>query len=188
MKEKIKKRLTKNQIFTIPNIITLFRLFLIPVIILLYLKYENYFASAVVIALSALTDVVDGIIARRFNLISDLGKFLDPVADKLTQFSMVFCIALKTPYVFSLLALLIIKDILLFLWGLFVLKKTDTVNSSKWYGKLCTVIIYLSMFTLFVIPDAPMELIAVSFIICSLSVFLSTILYGIFYSKILKSK
>ena len=185
MNEKIKKRLTKKQILTIPNLLSLLRLLLIPVIMFLYLHDKQYVFAAVVIVISGITDVVDGIIARKFNMISDLGKVLDPLADKLTQIAMVICIAIKTPYVFFLVGLLIIKDLFLFLLGLFVLKKTDTVNSSRWYGKVCTVIIYASMFALFILPNVDPTIVGIIFSICSAFAIVSIIGYAVFYGKIL---
>ncbi len=189
MNEKIKKRLTKNQILTIPNLLSLLRLLLIPLIMVLFLHYKEYVFAAIVIVISGITDVVDGIIARKFNMVSDLGKVLDPLADKLTQIAMVFCLAVKTPYIFFLVGLLIVKDLLLFLLGLFVLKKTDTVNSSRWYGKVCTVIIYASMFALFLFPNLDATLVGFIFSVCSAFAIISIIGYAIFYGKILiKSK
>jgi len=74
----------RDQILTIPNLLSLVRLLMIPMIIWLYCEKEDYVAAAVMIVLSGLTDIADGIIARKFHLVSDLGKILDPVADKLT--------------------------------------------------------------------------------------------------------
>ena len=78
---------TRKQLFTIPNLLSLLRLCMIPLIIWLYCTQKNYALTAVVLVLSGLTDMVDGYIARRFNMVTDLGKALDPVADKLTQAS-----------------------------------------------------------------------------------------------------
>ena len=75
----------KNQFFTIPNLLSLVRLAMIPLLLWLYLEKREYLWTAVVVVLSGATDIVDGIIARKYDLISDLGKALDPVADKLTQ-------------------------------------------------------------------------------------------------------
>ena len=187
MDERFRKRLTKSQIFTVPNILSFFRLLLIPVIVVLYVCFDLYYFAAGLIVLSGITDVVDGFIARRFNMVSDFGKFLDPLADKLTQMSLVVCIATTRWWVIFLLLLLIVKDLLLFLWGLLVFKKEEKVNSSRWYGKACTVIIYAVMFFMFIFPEMPIPIISTLFSICAVSVILSTILYGVFYSAILKA-
>lgn len=74
----------QKKILTIPNILSFFRLCLIPVIIWLYTEKQDYFWTLLVLLLSAVTDIVDGIIARKCNMISDFGKAFDPIADKLT--------------------------------------------------------------------------------------------------------
>ena len=78
----------KKEICTIPNMLSIFRLVLIPVYIYIYLNATesyHYSIAAGILAISCLTDMIDGKIARKFNMISELGKVLDPLADKLTQ-------------------------------------------------------------------------------------------------------
>ena len=75
----------QNNIFTIPNLLSAFRLLLVPVIAWLYCGQGDYPLTAGVLLLSGATDIADGFIARRFRMVSDLGKVLDRVADKLTQ-------------------------------------------------------------------------------------------------------
>ena len=95
MSNNIKDKLKKEDILTIPNFLSFFRILLIPVIAVLYSIYDSHIAAVVVIALSGLTDILDGKIARRFNMVSDFGKFIDPVADKLTQLAMILCLLAK---------------------------------------------------------------------------------------------
>ena len=88
----------KKEIFTIPNLLSLFRLVLIPVYVAIYLNARNstdYYVAAGILAVSCLTDLIDGKIARHFNMISSLGKILDPLADKATQFTLIICLAIK---------------------------------------------------------------------------------------------
>ena len=88
----------KKEIFTIPNLLSLFRLVLIPVYITIYLNAKeamDYYLAGGILAVSCLTDMIDGKIARHFNMITSFGKFLDPVADKATQFTLILCLALK---------------------------------------------------------------------------------------------
>ena len=75
----------KHKIITIPNILSLFRLLLIPVIMWLYIVRKDPLWTTAVLALSGITDIVDGIVARKCHMVSDFGKAFDPVADKLTQ-------------------------------------------------------------------------------------------------------
>ena len=135
----------KNKIITIPNLLSLFRLLLIPLLIWLYLfRGDNTWAIAV-LALSALTDIVDGFIARRFNMISDLGKILDPIADKLTQAAVLLMIALRFVPVRFLLGFLVVKELTLGIVGLLVVRRTGVVTGAHWHGKLCTVVIFAVM-------------------------------------------
>jgi cardiolipin synthase len=179
--EKFKKRLTKKQIFSIPNILSFIRILLIPVIIVLYCTFNQHIIAAGVVVLSALTDVVDGFIARRYNMITDLGKFLDPLADKLTQAAMIICVATKNWWIVFLLVIMLVRELLLFIWGLLFFKKNDAVNSSRWYGKLSTVVVYLSMFVIFLLPTLGIEIIKTLFSVCVVVVALSAVLYGNFY-------
>ncbi|HBL40368.1 MAG TPA: phosphatidylglycerophosphate synthase, partial [Ruminococcaceae bacterium] len=88
----IRKRLHRNSIITVPNILSFLRIALVPILVILYIVAEEYRISAALIILSGATDVLDGWIARKFNCISDFGKFIDPVADKLTQCAVVLCL------------------------------------------------------------------------------------------------
>ena len=81
------------------------------------------------IALSGFTDIIDGKIARKFNMVSDVGKVLDPVADKLTQATLVICLTARYPWMWALLALFAVKECLMLLWGYLTLKITDTIHS-----------------------------------------------------------
>lgn len=86
-KETQKSSIWKNCI-TIPNMLSVFRLILIPFFVYAYCVEQNFWKTAALLALSGISDTADGYIARRFNMVSDLGKIIDPVADKLTQAAM----------------------------------------------------------------------------------------------------
>ena len=89
--------------FSIPNLMGYFRLLLIPVFCYLYLAKEAYHWAAGVVLLSSLTDLFDGMIARKFNMITNLGKALDPIADKLTHGALALCLAFRYPQMWVLL-------------------------------------------------------------------------------------
>lgn len=132
----------KQKVFTIPNILSFFRLLLIPLIVWLYLfRGENLWAAGV-LALSALTDVVDGRIARRFDMVSDLGKILDPIADKLTQASVLVCIAVRCVTVRWLLGFMVVKELTQGIVGLIAVRRSRDVPSASWHGKLSTVLLF----------------------------------------------
>ena len=103
----------KKEVFTIPNMLSLFRLVLIPIYVVIYLnatELREYFIAAAILAVSCLTDMIDGKIARHFNMISTLGKILDPFADKATQFTLTLCLSIKYPVLRFVLVLFVIKE------------------------------------------------------------------------------
>ena len=140
------KQITRKQIFTIPNFLSFLRLCMIPLIIWLYCSQNNYALTAVVLVLSGVTDTIDGFIARRFNMVTDLGKDLDPIADKLTQASVMFCLLTRFQMMLVPLLLLIFKEVCNGIMSLFVIKKTGKVCGADWHGKVCTWLLYAMMF------------------------------------------
>lgn len=138
------KEFMKTQIFTIPNILSLIRILMIPVIVWLYNR-NDYQTAVVVLVLSGATDIVDGYIARHFNLISNLGKILDPIADKLTQWITLLCVSSKYPLMLIPFVLLAVKEISLGIIGIFVIKKTKEVKGANWHGKVTTFALYFTL-------------------------------------------
>ena len=141
------------QSISIPNLLSAFRLLLIPAIVWLYFARQEYGWAVALLALSGVTDIADGYIARKYNMVTDLGKVLDPVADKLTQGAVIFCLALRFPAMRILFAVLAVKEILQGIMGYAVLQRTGVVKSAKWYGKLCTGIMYGVMIAHLLLPD-----------------------------------
>ena len=125
MKEK--KNNYKNKIITIPNLLSLFRLCLIPVILWLYISKKDYLGTLIVLMISGITDVLDGIIARKCNMISDFGKAFDPIADKLTQAAMLSCLVMRFKYMIVPLGMLVIKEVFTGITAIISIRKTDTV-------------------------------------------------------------
>ena len=135
----------KDRIITIPNMLSLFRLLLIPVIVWLYMVRKDPLWTTVVLAMSGITDIVDGIIARRCHMISDFGKAFDPVADKLTQIAMLFCLVSRFRWMLLPLCVLVVKEITAGIMGLMVIRRTGRVEGSVWHGKATTVLLYSMM-------------------------------------------
>ncbi len=133
----------KNQILTIPNLLSLLRLAMIPLLLWLYLVKEEYMWTAVVVLLSGATDILDGVIARKYHLVSDLGKALDPVADKLTQVAMLYCLGTTFPEIRMLLLLLVVKEAVTGAMSLYTIKKTGQIQGAQWHGKITTVLLYV---------------------------------------------
>ncbi len=180
----IRELFRKGQVFTIPNLMSLFRIILVPFIIWSYVGLKNTTVTIILLAISALTDVLDGKIARKFNMVSDLGKALDPVADKLTQVSMVLCLAFRYRLMWILLALCVIRESTMFILGLISMKKTNRVNSARWYGKLSTFVLYGTGLALLVFPKMPGWLSTALIILCMVVVLLALTLYTRFYLKL----
>ena len=178
-------RFSAENILTIPNLLSLFRILLIPVILWLYCGRKQYAATIAVITISGASDIIDGKIARKFHMVSDVGKVLDPIADKLTQAALVICLIARYPWMWGLLALFAVKECLMLLWGYWTLKSTDTINSAKWYGKLSTVVLYAVMMILIFFVDIPEAGANALILLCGGGMLLSLILYGRFYHGIL---
>ena len=134
-----------TKIFTIPNVLSMIRIALIPIMVVLFFS-ERYFATAILLVVSAITDVVDGIIARRCNLVTELGKALDPIADKLTQIAVTFCLGIRIRRMFIPLVLLVIKEVFTGITQLIIIKKKKIVVGADWYGKVTTVFLYFMLF------------------------------------------
>ena len=169
----------QNKILTIPNILSFFRLCLIPVIVWLYVGKQDYLWTLLILMLSGATDIVDGIIARKYNMISNFGKAFDPIADKLTQMAMLFCLVSRFKYMAVPLVLLVIKEVVTGITSLVSIKRTGTVKGAVWHGKLTTVSLYSMMaihIVWFNIPHA-ISLILVG--VCIVIMLMSFIMYSI---------
>ena len=152
----------KKEVFTIPNLLSLFRLVLIPVYVVIYLnatEMREYFIAAAILAVSCLTDMIDGKIARHFNMISTVGKILDPIADKLTQFTLTLCLSIKYPVLRFVLVLFVIKEGFQGIVGLIHLRKGKMLPGALMAGKVCTTILFLSLIVLILMPDLDQRII-----------------------------
>lgn len=174
---------SQNKIFTVPNVLSFFRLCLIPLMVWLYCAEQQYWWTAGVLVLSGLTDVVDGYIARRFHMVSDLGKVLDPVADKLTQGVMLLCLITRFPRMVIPLVLFILKEIFAVVTGILVIKKTGEVFCAKWYGKAATASLYAMMFFHAVWYEIPAAFSDALIVLCTAAIALSFVMYGILNIK-----
>ena len=184
----MKRLFQKQEILTIPNLLSVFRLLLLPLIVWLYCVEHNYIAAIIILFISGLTDIVDGFIARRFNMISDLGKILDPIADKFTQGVLLICLATKHKVILVLVGVFALKELLMIILGYITMKRKDSVNSAKWYGKLNTVIIYSTIVLMILIPDMPNNAVTIMSGICIGVIIVSFLMYARFYQKILSNK
>ena len=139
----------------IPNILSCIRIALVGVFIyLFFLDYpDNVVAALIVFLLAGATDVVDGYLARRNNWITNLGKILDPFADKLMQCTVLVCMLIKELLPIWLVIPFIIKELVILIGGIFVSKKMSKVVVSNIFGKMTVVFFYAAILTCILARD-----------------------------------
>ena len=139
----------KSDILNIPNLLSLLRILMIPAFVILFFRGGNnlYWAAGVLIA-SGLTDMLDGVIARHFRMITPLGQMLDPFADKLTQGTIGVCMMISyihQPEIVALCVCFFLKEFAMGLGGLILLLKKKRPVPAQWYGKVATFAFYISI-------------------------------------------
>lgn len=178
----MKKIIKGDRINTIPNLLSFLRIILVPVFAVVYFaNFEHhYYYAAAVLMLSGFTDVLDGIIARRYNMITSFGKILDPAADKLTQAVVAICLSINHTELVPFLVLFLAKEFSMLLGTLKLLNMGVRPSESKWWGKLSTVMIYL-LFIIVLLSDiikgVPNELIYYFMVPCAISIVFSLFNY-----------
>lgn len=135
----------------VPNILTVIRFFLIPFTVY-YLVNDQFILAIVFLIASGLTDVLDGAIARKFNFITNFGKLIDPLADKITQLSLLGTLVMKNIIPLWILVIVLVKEAAMVAGAAFLYGK-ELVVSSKWYGKAATVLFYIAIFISMVFRD-----------------------------------
>ena len=152
----------KKDILNIPNLLSLFRLVLIPVYVFIYLNATEsweYWLAGGILAASCMTDMVDGWIARRFDMITPLGKLLDPIADKFTQLVLTICLSLKYPVMRPVLVLFLSKEFFQFFAALANYRKGKALDGALMAGKICTTVLFTSFTALIVIPEMDRQIV-----------------------------
>lgn len=127
----------------IPNILTIIRFLLIPLLIVFALE-NDYIAVIVILTISGITDILDGYIARKFKFITNFGKLMDPLADKATQIALLIILTVQRIIPIWIIVIVITKEFLMVSGASFLYGK-ELVVSSKWYGKLATVLFYIAI-------------------------------------------
>ena len=153
----------KADFLLLPNILTYIRIILVPVFVIVYMNAESlsdHVASAIIIVISGITDIADGFIARHWNMISDLGRILDPIADKAMQFAMMFCVCVRYPWVILLIVIYAVKEVVSGFASAYLFTRGKHISGAMWCGKLCTVILFIVMLTLVAVPHIPGHVVA----------------------------
>lgn len=140
-----------NQNLTVPNALSVLRILIIPFFAWFFMR-DQLAVAVVLLVLSGLSDCVDGFIARRLNQVTELGKMLDPLADKLTQGVVALCLAMKFPVIGPVLLVFILKELVMLCCAIGLLKKKKRPCAAQWYGKVATVMFYVSV-ALIVVMD-----------------------------------
>lgn len=171
----------KKEILTVPNLLSCLRILLIPVYAVLYMKAESlkeYLGAAAVFAISALTDMADGIIARKFNMRSRIGIMLDPFADKLTQGVIILCLALRNSDIIPLLVLFIVKESFMLIMGCRLLHQGKMLKGALFQGKICTTVLFVSMIILVIFKNLPRPAVISVIAVCSVFMLISLVSYA----------
>ncbi|MBQ1727704.1 MAG: CDP-alcohol phosphatidyltransferase family protein [Treponema sp.] len=198
MQDDAEKSPARSEVFTIPNVMTFFRIILIPVFMYLFMT-DRLWPAIGVLLLSGLSDVLDGFIARKFNMVSDLGIALDPIADKLTQFAVMLCLVFRFPSMLVPLLLIVIKEVVTGIFALLTIRRSGLVKGARWYGKVTTVLLYVMM-GLHIIwpllhgiwpetfrsPELPQTISIVSIVLCCVMMVFSFVMYVRRYVLMLK--
>lgn len=177
---------SEEKILTIPNILSLFRLILIPVYVYIYLnatKASDYYIAAGILIVSTLTDAIDGIVARKFNMISKLGKILDPIADKATQGILMICLSLKYDKMSILFIFFVIKEGFMTIMGIINLKRGRMLKGAHFSGKVCTTVLFVSMILLVLVENMPETIVNSLIIISGIFMCISLFNYASLYFK-----
>ena len=179
----------KKDFFTIPNILTYIRILLVPVFIIVYTNSETLYGhiwSAIIVIVSAATDVVDGMIARKCNLITDLGKILDPIADKAMQFSLIFCVVARYPLVWLLFVVYAVKELVSLAFSGYLFRHGKYIEGANWAGKLCTVVLFIVMLALVAVPKVSHGAVRIMVAVAAAVMILAFAVYMNSYIKLLK--
>lgn len=138
----------------IPNLLSGLRIGMIPFFVWQMLA-GNTLAAGLILLASGMTDTLDGNLARHFGWVSDLGKVLDPVADKLTQTAVSVCLMIRIPELWFLFGILILKDLIMLILGGYLTRGGVKLEGARWFGKVSTVVFYAVMILIVLFPAIP---------------------------------
>jgi len=185
---------TLSYIFNVPNTLSFLRILLVP-FMAYFLLNNQIFLAFLMVALSGLSDAFDGYFARKLNQVTELGKMLDPIADKLTQVVATVCIAVKFPQLIGILVVFVIKEVLMSMGAAYLMHKNKKPGAARWYGKAATVLFYFSV-AVIVLMDAfftvePKVFYVVSGVLLGLTAVMmlyAFVRYGMMFLQLLKSE
>ena len=160
----------------IPNVLSAFRIALIPFFVYQVLA-GNMVPAAIILIVSALTDLLDGFLARKFNWVTNLGKVLDPAADKLTQLTICILFVIHFPQYWVFFALLVLREIVMLCFGGYLLKNKVQLSGARWFGKVSTTVFYIAMIFITLFATLPTAIVFSLLILATITAAISTFMY-----------
>jgi cardiolipin synthase len=160
----------------LPNILSSFRILLIPVFIWLMLE-DHTALAAIVLAVSGITDFLDGFLARHFGWVSAVGKVLDPVADKCTQVAACVMLIVKMPQFWYFFAILLFKELVMLVLGGWLLRQKVQLKGARWFGKVVTFLFYVIAAVIIFFPRIPGWVILILLSLITICALVAGILY-----------
>lgn len=148
----------RKEIWSIPNVLCYIRILLLPFFAATYIQAEGtweYYGAATILVVSGVTDFLDGFIARKYNMVTELGKIVDPIADKLTQATAALCLAIRYELMWILFLVFAIKEITTGLVSLAKYRKGYKLDGALWFGKVATTVFYVVTVALVGLPMLP---------------------------------
>jgi cardiolipin synthase len=182
-------KVTVKEVFNVPNILCYIRFLLIPCFAISYLKAtkpSDYYLAASFLLIAGITDLLDGFIARKFNQVTELGKAIDPIADKLTQAAILLCAMFQVKYMYLLVILFVVKECTMGICGYILLKRNKKLDGAMWFGKVSTAVFYVTMLILIAFPTLNVVWINLLMIITGAFLALSFILYFPVFAKMFR--
>lgn len=182
-------RIKKSDWLAIPNLLSIVRILLIPLFAYIYLNPaipHNYLWAALIVVVSGATDYLDGVIARQFDLITDLGKLLDPFADKLTQLAIISCLVFTWPGMMIVIAVFVIKEITLLICQIILYRHGKVMDGALWYGKVATFVFYGCALVLVAFPGMSQLLANTLMSLTAIALLLAFLLYSRWFIRQLR--
>ncbi len=174
-----------GDLIKIPNILCYLRILMVPLFLHIYFtadEQNDFYIATFVVMASGLTDFLDGQLARRLNMVTDLGRIIDPLADKLMQLAMLAALTVRVKYMYLLVIFLVVKELLTSILGFFVMRYAKRrLNGAKWYGKVCTAVLYVIMLALVAFPGMEKGLQEILLIVCACGLALAFVMYTRLY-------
>ena len=174
-----------GDLIKIPNILCYLRILMVPLFLHIYFtadEQNDFYIATFVVMASGLTDFLDGQLARRLNMVTDLGRIIDPLADKLMQLAMLAALTVRVKYMYLLVIFLVVKKLLTSILGFFVMRYAKRrLNGAKWYGKVCTAVLYVIMLALVAFPGMEKGLQEILLIVCACGLALAFVMYTRLY-------